>query len=67
MGLMDKRAEVVDAASEEHLLAHRDALAESFSEAQRAIARNDVASLAAIASSGSRRRARAAVDRHGDL
>jgi hypothetical protein len=52
---------------EELIAADREALAESFSEAQRAMARNDVASLAAIASSSSRRRARAAVGRHREL
>jgi hypothetical protein len=64
MGIMDKAAEVEDAALEEHLLAHRETLAESFSEAQRAVARNDVASLAEIASRASQQRAQAAVSRN---
>ncbi len=52
---------------EKETRADRETLAETFSEAQRAIARNDVASLAAIASSASRRRAQAAFSRHASL
>jgi hypothetical protein len=64
---MGKRTEVVDAALGEQLLTHRDRLAELFSRAQIAIASGDVASLTAIASSASARRARAAMGRHDDL
>lgn len=60
-------ADVVHSALEEYLAAHRDALSESFSQAQRAIASGDIAGLAAIASGASRRRARAAVSRHDSL
>jgi hypothetical protein len=67
MWIMDNRSDVVDAALEEHLLAHRDTLAKLFSQAQRAIAREDVASLTAIAARASWQRARLAADRHGDL
>ena len=52
---------------EQEAQADRGTLAESFSEAQRAIARSDVASLAAITSSASRRRAQAAFSRHARL
>lgn len=45
----------------------REEFADSFSQAQRAIANGDIAGLAAIASRTSRRRARVAVDCHGDL
>jgi hypothetical protein len=41
-------------------------VAGSFSQAQRVIADGDLADLAAVASRASRRRARAAVDRHDD-
>ncbi len=60
-------ADVVHSALEEYLATHRDALAESFSKAQRAIASGDIAGLAAIASGASRRRAQAAVRRHDSL
>jgi hypothetical protein len=66
MAIIDKRAEI-ERTLEERLLADRDTLAKWFSEVQLAIARNDVAMLAAIASRSSRRRARAAVDRHREL
>ena len=60
-------ADVVHAALEEYLAAHRDALADSFARAQRAVAAGDIAGLAAIASSASQRRARAAASRHDRL
>jgi hypothetical protein len=50
---------------EKEMRADRETLAETFSEAQRAIASNDVGGLTAIASRASRRRARAAKERHG--
>ena len=60
-------ADVVHAALEEYLITHRKALADSFSHAQRAIANGDIAGLAAVASSASRRRARSAVSSHASL
>lgn len=60
-------ADVVHSALEEYLLAHRDALADAFARAQRAIAAGDIEGLAAIASGASKRRARAAMSRHESL
>lgn len=60
-------ADVVHAALAEYLNAHRDDLAEAFSEAQQAIAKGDMKRLAEVAAGGSRRRARAAVSRHDRL
>jgi hypothetical protein len=60
-------ADVVHAALEEYLVTHREVLAESFSQAQRAIASGDIAGLGAIAAGASRRRAQAAVARHDSL
>jgi hypothetical protein len=60
-------ADVVHSALEEYLATHRDVLAESFAQAQRAIAGGDLAALAAIASGASQRRAQVAVSRHDKL
>jgi hypothetical protein len=49
----------------EEYIAHSEALADAFSQAQRAVAGGDIAGLAAVASRASRRRARAAVGRRG--
>jgi hypothetical protein len=49
----------------EEYVAHGEALADAFSQAQRAVAGGDPAGLAAVASRASRRRARAAAGRHG--
>lgn len=57
-------ADVIHAALQEYLLAHRDTLAAAFSQAQRAIASGDIGALAAVASGASRRRAQAAVRAH---
>ena len=60
-------ADVIHAALQEYLLAHRDALAAVFSQAQQAVASGDIDALATVASGASRRRAQAVVKAHERL
>ena len=60
-------ADIVHVALSEYLANHRDVLAATFADAQKAIAAGDITALASIAGGGSKRRAAAAKRRHAEL